>query len=106
MADLSKILQQAELMQGRLQRMQEELAGLTVSASSGGGMVTATADGKGQVRSVKIDPTVVDPKDVEMLEDLVLAAVSEAQKRAAELAEREMQKLTSGLPLPFTPPSF
>ncbi len=106
MADLNKILQQAEMMQGRLQRMQEELANLTVSASSGGGMVTVTADGKGQVRAVKIDPAVVDPNDVEMLEDLVLAAMSEAQKRASETAEREMQKLTSGLPLPFPPPSF
>jgi DNA-binding protein YbaB len=63
-----------------------------------------TADGKGQVRTVKIDPTVVNPSDVEMLEDLVLVAVGEAQKKAAELAQEEMQKLTGGLSLPFKLP--
>ena len=97
MADIMKIMQQA-------QQMQEELANQTVTATSGGGMVTVTADGKGQVRQLRIDKTVVDPADVEMLEDLVLAAVGEAQKKAAELAQREMQKLTGGLPLPFKLP--
>lgn len=91
-------------MQGRLQKLQEELQQRTVSASSGGGMVTATADGKGQIRQVSIDPTVIDPAGREMLEDLVLAAVSEAQRRAADLAQQEMQKLTGGLPLPFKLP--
>jgi DNA-binding YbaB/EbfC family protein len=104
MADFMKMLQQAQQMQGRLQQMQQELEGKTVTASSGGGMVTVTADGKGQVRAIRIDPTVVSPTDVEMLEDLVLAAVSEAQKRAAELAQEEMQKLTGGLSLPFKLP--
>jgi len=99
-----KMLQQAQQMQGRLQQMQQELENKTVTASSGGGMVTVTADGKGQVRSVRIDPTVVSPTDVEMLEDLVLAAIAEAQKRAAELAQEEMQKLTGGLSLPFKLP--
>jgi DNA-binding YbaB/EbfC family protein len=91
-------------MQGRLQQMQQELENKTVTASSGGGMVTVTADGKGQVRSVRIDPTVVKAEDVEMLEDLVIAAVSEAQKKAGEMAQEEMQKLTGGLSLPFRPP--
>jgi DNA-binding YbaB/EbfC family protein len=104
MADIMKMLQQAQQMQGRLQQMQQELENKTVTASSGGGMVTVTADGKGQVRSVRIDPTVVSPTDVEMLEDLVLAAIAEAQKRAAELAQEEMQKLTGGLSLPFKLP--
>lgn len=104
MADFMKIMQQAQEMQGRLQQMQDELATKTVSASSGGGMVTVTADGKGQMRSVRIDPSVVNPSDVEMLEDLVLAAVSEAQKKAGELAQEEMKKLTGGLPLPFKLP--
>ncbi|MFL5581172.1 MAG: YbaB/EbfC family nucleoid-associated protein [Gemmatimonadaceae bacterium] len=98
-----KILQQAQQVQGRLQQMQEELATKTVSASAGGGMVTVEADGKGQVRRVKIDPSVVNPGDVEMLEDLVLVAVTEAQKKAAELAQEEMGKLTGGLNLPNLP---
>jgi DNA-binding YbaB/EbfC family protein len=104
MADLSKLLQQAQQMQGRLQQMQEELSNKTVTAASGGGMVTVTADGKGQVRQIRIDPAVVNPADVEMLEDLVLVAVSEAQKKATELAQDEMRKLTGGLPFPFKLP--
>ena len=104
MADFMKMLQQAQEMQGRLQQMQQELENKTVTASSGGGMVTVTADGKGQVRSVRIDPAVVKAEDVEMLEDLVIAAVSEAQKKAGEMAQEEMQKLTGGLSLPFRPP--
>ena len=99
-----KIMQQAQQMQSRLQEIQDELAKKTVSAAAGGGMVTVTADGKGQVRSIKLDPSVVNPNDVEMLEDLVLVAVSEAQKKAAELAQGEMGKLTGGLDLPFKLP--
>lgn len=104
MGDLMKIMQQAQEMQTRLQEMQDGLASQTVTATSGGGMVTVTADGKGQVRSIKVDPSVVDPADVEMLEDLVLAAVSEAQKKAQGLAQEQMQKLTGGLSLPFKLP--
>ena len=100
MADFMKILQQA---QGRAQQMQEELQNMTVTAASGGGMVTVTADGRGVVRKIQIDKTVVNPDDVEMLEDLIVVAVGEAQKKAAELAQEEMRKLTGGLPfkLPF-----
>ena len=104
MADIMKILQQAQQMQGRLQQIQDELAQQTVSANAGGGMVTVEADGKGQVRSVKIDPSVVNPADVEMLEDLVLVAVTEAQKKAAALAQQEMGKLTGGMDLSFKLP--
>jgi DNA-binding YbaB/EbfC family protein len=104
MADIMKILQQAQQMQGRLQQIQDELAQKTVAGSAGGGMVTAEADGKGQVRAIKIDPAVVNPADVEMLEDLVLVAVSEAQKKAAALAQEEMGRLTGGLDLPFKLP--
>jgi DNA-binding YbaB/EbfC family protein len=104
MADIMKILQQAQQMQGRLQQIQDELAQQTVSANAGGGMVTVEADGKGQVRSVKIDPAVVNAADVEMLEDLVLVAVTEAQKKAAALAQQEMGKLTGGMDLPFKLP--
>lgn len=108
MADFMKLLQQAQEMQGRLQKMQEELAQITVTGSAGGGMVTVEANGQGAVRRVKIDPSVVNPSDVEMLEDLVLVAVSEAQKKAQEkaqeLSKSEMGKLTGGLPLPFKLP--
>ena len=104
MADIMKILQQAQQMQGRLQQIQDELQQKTVSAAAGGGMVTVEADGKGQVRKIKIDPSVVDPKDVEMLEDLVVVAVSEAQKKAAALAQEEMGRLTGGMDLPFKLP--
>ena len=78
MADIMKILQQAQQMQGKLQQIQDELAQQSVTGSAGGGMVSVEADGKGQVRQVKIDASVVNPADVEMLEDLVLVAVSEA----------------------------
>ena len=104
MADMMKILQQAQQMQSRLQQIQDELEQRTVSAAAGGGMVTVEADGKGQVRRIKIDPSVVDPKDVEMLEDLVTVAVTEAQKKAASLAQEEMGKLTGGMGLPFNLP--
>ena len=104
MADIMKILQQAQEMQGRLQQIQDELQQKTVSAAAGGGMVTVEADGKGQVRRIKIDPSVVDPSDVEMLEDLVLVAVTEAQKKAADLAQGEMGKLAGGMNLPFKLP--
>lgn len=104
MADIMKILQQAQQMQGRLQQIQDELAQKTVSGSAGGGMVTVEADGKGQVRRIRIDAGVVNPADVEMLEDLVLVAVTEAQKKAAAMAQDEMGKLTGGMDLPFKLP--
>lgn len=104
MADLTKILQQAQQMQGRLQQIQDELGNRTVTGVSGGGMVSVTADGKGQVRTVKLDPSVVNPSDIEMLEDLIAVAVADAQKKAADLAQEEMRKLTGGLPLPFKLP--
>lgn len=99
-----KILQQAQQMQGRLQEIQDQLQQQTVTGSAGGGMVTVEADGKGQIRRIKLDPTVVSAQDVEMLEDLIVAAVTDAQSRAAALAQEEMGKLAGGLPLPFKLP--
>jgi DNA-binding YbaB/EbfC family protein len=104
MADFSKIFEQAQQMQARMQAMQSELEKQTVTAASGGGMVIVEADGKGTITRVKIDPSVADPTDLEMLEDLILVAVNEAQKKAAELAKDEMGKLTGGLNLPFKLP--
>ena len=103
MPDFMKILQQAQEMQGRFQKIQDELQAKTVSGAAGGGLVTATVSGTGQIQRIKLDPSVVNPADVEMLEDLLLVAVSEAQKKAQEAAQAEMGKLTGGLPfkLPF-----
>jgi DNA-binding YbaB/EbfC family protein len=104
MADFSKIFEQAQQMQTRMKEMQAELEKQTVAAAAGGGLVTVEADGKGTITRVRIDPSVADPKDVEMLEDLVLVAVNEAQKKASDLAKGEMSKLTGGLNLPFQLP--
>jgi nucleoid-associated protein EbfC len=104
MADFMKILQQAQEMQGKFQKVQEELAQQTLTASSGGGMVTVEANGQGTVRSIRIDPAVVKASDVEMLEDLVLVAVTEVQKKAQDAAQTEMGKLTGGMSLPFKLP--
>lgn len=92
--------------QARLSQLQAELGQRTVTCSSGGGMVTVTADGRGKIRSVNIDKSVVDPEDVDMLEDLVLAAVNEAQSRAGALYEEEMRKVSGGLSLPFEIPGL
>jgi nucleoid-associated protein EbfC len=97
-------MQQAQQVQGRLQQLQDELKKQTVVGSAGGGMVTVEADGQGQIRRVKIDPSVVNAADVEMLEDLVTVAVTEAQRHAAELAQQEMGKIAGGLNLPFKLP--
>ncbi|HEV8363797.1 MAG: YbaB/EbfC family nucleoid-associated protein [Gemmatimonadaceae bacterium] len=104
MADLLKILQQAQQVQGRLQQIQEQLQQKVVTGTAGGGMVTVEADGRGQIKRVRIDPSVVNASDVEMLEDLVSVAVSDAQQKAAALAQEEMSKVTGGLNLPFKLP--
>jgi DNA-binding YbaB/EbfC family protein len=104
MADLLKILQQAQQVQGRLQQLQEQLQQQTVTGTSGGGMVTVEADGRGHVKRVRLDPSVVNPNDVEMLEDLISVAVADAQQKAAALAQEEMSKATGGMNLPFKLP--
>ena len=99
MKDLQQLMQMGQQMQSRMSEIQDRLEEQTTTAQAGGGMVEVTVDGKGNVRDVDIDPSVVDPEDVEMLEDLVLAAVSEAQRRAREAMEEEMKELTGGLPM-------
>lgn len=104
MPDFMKMLQQAQELQKNFQKIQDELANMTVSGTSGGGMVTAEVTGQGQIRRVKLDASVVNPSDVEMLEDLITVAVAEAQKKAQAQAQEHVGKLTGGMSLPFKLP--
>lgn len=106
MTNFQQLFQMGQQVQARITQLQTELGNRTVTCSSGGGMVTVTADGRGHVRSIKIDPTIFASHDVEMLEDLVLAAVTEAQQRAETVAQEEMKKVSSGLNLPFGLPGL
>jgi len=99
---MGDILKQAQKMQEKMQQVQDELAEKRVDGSAGGGMVTVTANGKQEIVAVTIDSQVVDPEDVEMLEDLVLAAVNQAMEKAQELANDEMGKVAGGI----MPPGF
>jgi DNA-binding YbaB/EbfC family protein len=99
MTDFMKMLQQAQQVSGKIQEVQEELAKITVTGSAGGGMVRVEADGKGTVKRVSIDPKVANPGDVEMLEDLVVVAIQEAQKKAREAGEAEMKRVAAGMGL-------
>lgn len=100
MKDMQEVLRQAQRMQERLARIQEELAGKTVEASSGGGMVTAVVNGKQEVVSIRIEKEVVSPEDVELLQDLVAGAVNEAMSRSRKMMADEMAKITGGMNLP------
>jgi hypothetical protein len=93
-------LQQVKVLQEKMAKMQEDLASKTVEASAGGGMVTVVVNGRQEVLSVKIDRQVVDPEDIEMLQDLVVAAVNDGLRRAQEMAAAEMGKLAGGLNIP------
>ena len=97
---INNLMKQAQQMQERVKKLQEEAGNKTVEASSGGGMVTVVANGRQEVLSIKIDKSVVDPGDVEMLQDLVTAAVNEALRKSQELMKDEMGRLTSGMGLP------
>lgn len=94
---MAGLLKQAQKLQDDMARIQAELETLTVEASSGGGVVMAKATGKQEIIAIKLDPDVVDPKDTEMLEDLVVAAVNQALKKSRELAEEKMSQVYGGL---------
>ncbi len=99
--DMMKQMQkQAVKMQKNVEEIQNDLKERVIEASSGGGMVTVHVNGRQELLSIKIDPEVVDPEDVQMLEDLVLAAVSQALKKSQEMYQEEMGKLTGGLNIP------
>ncbi len=97
--DFGGLLKHAQKMQKELQRVQEELKERVVEASAGGGMVTVQVNGQHQLLSLKIDPEVVNPDEVDLLEDLVLAAVSQGLEKASRMMKEELDKLTGGLPL-------
>ena len=100
MKGLGKMMKQAQQLQSKMFKLQEELAEKTVETSSGGGMVKVVANGKQQLVSIQIEQEVVDPDDVEMLQDLVLAAVNDALTKAQEMVSEEMSKLTGGMNIP------
>ncbi|HHY59791.1 MAG TPA: YbaB/EbfC family nucleoid-associated protein [Clostridia bacterium] len=100
MGNMAKMMKQVQKMQQDMAKLQEELAHKTVNATAGGGVVEVVANGKQEIVSIKISPDAVDPDDVEMLEDLVLAAVNEALRKAQEMAAAEMSKITGNLKIP------
>lgn len=97
MPDMGRIMKQARKLQERMSKLQEQLADETVEASTGGGMVKVIANGKREIRSIEMSPEVVSPDDIEMLQDLTLAAVNEALRKAEELATAEMGKIAGGM---------
>lgn len=99
--NMNNMIRQAQKMQQDMLKAQEELQSKSYEASAGGGVVSAVVSGKKELVSVTIDPEAVDPDDVEMLQDLIVAAVNEAMRKAAEDAASQMSKLTGGLNLPF-----
>jgi nucleoid-associated protein EbfC len=100
MTKFGDMMRQAQVLQEKLARLQEEAGKKTVEASAGGGMVTVVANGKQEIISIKIDPEVVSPGEVEMLQDLILAAVNEARRKAQELMADQMKDLTGGIQIP------
>ncbi len=100
MKGMGNMMKQAQQLQSKMLKMQEELAERTVETSAGGGMVKVVANGRQQVVSIVIDREVVDPEDIDMLQDLVLAAVNDALAKSQEMVSAEMSKLTGGLNIP------
>ncbi|UCD66087.1 MAG: YbaB/EbfC family nucleoid-associated protein [Deltaproteobacteria bacterium] len=98
--DMNEIMKQAQQMQQRMSQVQNELAGRTVTASVGGGMVEVTVNGKNELLSVQIDKEVINPEDQEMLQDLIVSAVNEGIKKAQDMAQAEMRKITGGMSIP------
>lgn len=100
MKNLSQMMKQAQEMQTRMQEMQERLDEEEITGSSGGGMITVTLTGKGTLRKLHIDPSLVDPKDVSILEDLITAAFNDAKTKVEAFVAEKMSEITGGLQLP------
>lgn len=100
MGDMAKMMKTAKEMQDKVQQLQEDLHEIMVTGESGAGLVKAVASAKGDLKSLDIDPSIFDPNEKEVVEDLILAAIKDAQARAAERSQQEMSKITEGLGLP------
>lgn len=100
MKNMNKLMKQAQKMQAQMAQVQEELGQKTVEATAGGGMVTVVVTGHKEVIDIQIDPAAVDPEDVEMLQDLILAAINEAMEKADKMTQDEMSKVTGGMNIP------
>lgn len=100
MKDIMGMMKAASEMKAKMETMQNELADLVVEGRSGGGMVTVALSGKGEMKSIKIDPSLVNPSEVEILEDLILAAFTDARSKSEAETQRKMAEVTAGLPLP------
>ncbi|MCT4555291.1 MAG: YbaB/EbfC family nucleoid-associated protein [Pelagimonas sp.] len=100
LGDMAKMMKQAQEMQGKVTQMQEDLASMTVVGESGAGLVKATATAKGELTGLEIDPSIFVPSEKEVAEDLILAAIKDAQARATQRAQDEMRKLTEEMGLP------
>lgn len=100
MKNLGQLMKQAQQMQAKMAEMQEKLGTVEVSGAAGGGMVGVTLNGKGEMKKVTIDKSIVDPNDIEMLEDLIVAAHNDAKAKVEATMQDEMQKVTGGLQLP------
>jgi DNA-binding YbaB/EbfC family protein len=100
MKDLMKLMQQAGQIQQRMQKLQEDLAAMELEGQSGGGLVRVTLNGKGEMRGVRIDPSLLKPDEAEIVEDLILAAHQDARAKVESTMQERMQEVTGGLPLP------
>lgn len=100
LGDMSKMMKAAQEMQAKMEQMQEDLAKITVTGESGAGLVRATATAKGDLTGLEIDPTIFDPNEKEVVEDLILAAIKDAQAKAQDRHAREMAQMTQGMGLP------
>ncbi|MBD24873.1 MAG: YbaB/EbfC family nucleoid-associated protein [Candidatus Marinimicrobia bacterium] len=100
MKNLGQLMKQVQDMQGRMADMQEKLVDLEIMGASGGGLVEATLNGKGELRRMRIDPSLIVPSDAEVLEDLIVASVNDAKSKVDEKMQAEMSKFTGGLPFP------
>lgn len=98
--NMNKLMKQAQQMQAKMSKMQEELEEKTMEATAGGGVVKVVVNGKQELLDIQIDPDAVDPEDVEMLEDLILAAVNEGMRKVQDMVNQEMGKLTGGMNIP------
>jgi DNA-binding YbaB/EbfC family protein len=100
MKGMGKMMKQAQKLQSKMLKLQEEIADKTVEATSGGGMIKVVANGSQQILSIQIEKEVVDPEDVEMLQDLILAAINDAIAKSQQMVSEEMSKLTGGMNIP------